>query len=144
MVTHSQARNRQVKRDRIINLTDIGRHNTMQARVVRDLQDDGTYRLRQVTWEGALIPEENPQDPNALGATEGNNNEPVFITANEDKGSGYRLPYEPTDIEPGYEKGLESTGATVVNSTTYYPASGVTTTKRSMTHEERRSESEYY
>jgi hypothetical protein len=53
---------KQEKRDKIVNSTDMGRHNSMQARIVRDLQDDGTYRLRRVNWDGSLIPEDNPQD----------------------------------------------------------------------------------
>jgi hypothetical protein len=134
--SNTEAQKRQYKKDNLINLTDIGRHNTTQARLVRDLQDDGTYKMRYVNWDGSLIPEENPQDPNALGATEGNNNTPIFIIANEDKGSGYKQPYQPTDIEPGYEEGLKSGGATVHSSTTYYPASKVTTTKRLVTHDE--------
>lgn len=134
-VTDSRRRQQQ-KRDRIVNLTDSGRHNNM--RVVRDLQDDGTYRLRQVNWDGSLIPEENPYpDPNAIGAVEGQqaNGLPIFI-AHEDKGSGYEEPYQPPDIEPGYEEHLENTGATIINSTTYYPGSKTTISKRSMTHDE--------
>jgi hypothetical protein len=139
---------KRLKKDSIINLTDTGRHNNL--RVVRDLQDDGTYKLRQINWDGSLIPEENPQDPDAIGAAEGNddydnNNKsslPIFITY-EDKGSGYEQPYQPQDIESGFEESLENRGATVHDSTTYYPASGITTRKRSMTHEEIAEEKGY-
>jgi hypothetical protein len=136
MATNTQAQKRQGKRDRIINLTDSGRHNTMSSvRVVRDLQDDGTYKLRQVNWDGSLIPEENPQDPNCIEGIEGNVRPQIFL-AQEDKGSSYPQPYQPTDIEPGFEEHLGNTGATVHSSITYYPASGITTNKRSMTHDE--------
>jgi hypothetical protein len=125
----------------IINLTDSGKHNNM--RVVRDLQDDGTYRLRQVNWDGSLIPEENYQDPNSIvGAAEGNIPQ-IFITAHEDKGSSYPEPYQPPDPEPGYEEQLEATGATIIKSETYYPKSGITTNKRSMTHDEIADEGGY-
>ena len=135
---------RKQKQDRVINLTDIGRHNTMHARLVRDLQDDGTYRLREVNWDGSLIPEENLQDPNRLDPAEGTQTSLPIIVAQEDKGSGYEEPYQPSEIEHGYEEHLENTGATVHSSITYYPASGVTTNKRTMTAEERRNESGYY
>jgi hypothetical protein len=134
---------KQEKRDKIVNLTDMGRHNSMQARIVRDLQDDGTYRLRRVNWDGSLIPEVKSQDPNSIGATEGDEVVSTFIIANEDKGSSYQEPYQPTEIEPGFEDGLGSTGATVHSSVTYYPASGVTTSKRSMTPDESAAERDY-
>jgi hypothetical protein len=123
------------KQDKIVNLTDIGRHNHL--RVVRNLQDDGTYRLREVNWDGSLVPEENHQDPNSIGAAEGST-EPqmIFAIASEDKGSSYPEPYQPPEIEQGYEEYLENRSATVLNSTTYYPASNITTHKRSMTHDE--------
>jgi len=124
---------RQEKRDRIINLTDSGRHN--HTRVVRDLQDDGTYKLRAVNWDGSLIPEENPEDPNSLGATEGDMQPSIYI-AHEDKGSSYPQPEQPPDIEPGELERLENSGATIIDSTTYYPASRTTVSKRSMTHDE--------
>jgi hypothetical protein len=126
---------RQEKRDKVVNLTDISRHNTMQARLVRDLQDDGTYKLRAVNWDGSLIPEENPQNPDSIGATEGDTQPSIYI-AREDKGAGYTEPKQPTDIEPGFEEGLENKGAKVHSSVTHYPASGITTNKRSMTHGE--------
>jgi hypothetical protein len=118
----------------------------MRARLVRDLQDDGTYKLRAVNWDGSLTPEENPQDPDSIEGAEGNYNShlpPIYI-AQEDKGSSYQEPYQPTDIEPGYEEHLENTGATIHSSITYYPASKVTTNKRTMTPEERRNEYTYY
>lgn len=132
----TEAQNKE-KRDKIINLTDSGRHNNMHVRLVRDLQDDGTYKMRQVNWDGSLIPKENPPDPNAIGATEGNQQSPAFVITHEDKGSGYPpQPYQPPEIEHGYEEQLESTGATVHSSITHYPKSGITTNKRSMTHDE--------
>ena len=102
------------------------------------MQDDGTYRLRQVNWDGSLVPEENYQDPNSIGAAEGNTQpqNQIFITVNEDKGSLYPEPYQPPDPEPLYEEQLEATGATIIKSETYYPKSGITTNKRSMTHDE--------
>lgn len=76
MIPNTQKRHE--KRDRIINLTDIGRHNNI--RVVRNLEDDGTYRL-QVNWDGSLIPEENYDDPNRINAAEGKQETglPIFI-----------------------------------------------------------------
>jgi hypothetical protein len=134
---------RQDKRDRVVNLTDMGRHNSMKASLVRDLQDDGTYKLRAVNWDGSLIPEENPEDPNSIEGVEGNTSSQqqqqrrqsqVFIVAHEAKGSSYSESYQPpTDIEPGYEEYLEATGATIINSTTYFPASKTTISKRSQT-----------
>jgi hypothetical protein len=128
---------KQHKKDRIVNLTDIGRHNTMQARLVRNLEDDGTYKMRQLDWDGSLIPEANYEDPNSINAAGGKHETglPLFI-AHEDKGSSYPEPYQPPHPEPVYEEHLESTRATVHSSVTYYPKSGVTTNKRSMTHDE--------
>jgi hypothetical protein len=60
----------------------------------------------------------------------------TFIIAYEDNGSGNPQPFQPTEIESGYEEHLESTGATVHSSITYYPASRVTTNKRGMTYDE--------
>lgn len=143
MVTQVQ-RSRNDKKEKVINLTDSGRRNNI--RVVRDLQDDGTYRLRQVNWDGSLIPEDNPQDPNAIGAAEGQQanglQSPVFI-AQEDKGSSYPQPYQPPEIEPSYEEHLENTGATILDSTTYYPASKTIVSKRSMTPQEIAAERGY-
>jgi hypothetical protein len=139
MVTQSEAQKRHEKRDKIINLTDTGRHNSMHVRLVRNLEDDGTYRMRQMYLNGSLVPEETPQDPNILEGVEGKQTSlPPVIVAHEDKGSGYgnKKPYQPPEIETGYEEYLENMGATVLSSVTYYPDSRITTNKRSMTHDE--------
>ena len=44
---------------------------------------------------------------------------------------------EPEDPEPRSEEGLEAEGASIIQSSTYFPASKTTLTKRSQTVEER-------
>jgi hypothetical protein len=115
-------------------------------RVVRDLQDDGTYRLRYVNPDGSLIPDENnDKDPNRIGAAEGNV-EPMIFFASEDQSKGPSHPeaYQPPEIEPGYEEHLENRGATLIESTMYYPATKTTVSKRSMIHDEIADERGYH
>jgi hypothetical protein len=73
----------------------------------------------------------------------------MFMIASEDKGESYPhpQPYVPEDIEPGYEEQLEAHGATIIDSTTYFPASRQSLSKRSMTpqeHAEQRTGTGYY
>jgi hypothetical protein len=64
----------------------------------------------------------------------------------EDKGLAYSKPVEPQDPEDGYEERLEAEGATIIDSTTFFPASNTRITKRSQTPEERAEQRmfEYY
>ena len=58
----------------------------------------------------------------------------------EDKGLAYSKPLELQDPEDSFEEQLETEGASIIESTTYFPASGTTVTKRSQTVEERAEE----
>ena len=49
----------------------------------------------------------------------------------EDKGQGFKEPIMPPDPDNGFEEKLEAEGAFVINSTTYFPASKQTVTKKS-------------
>jgi hypothetical protein len=68
-----------------------------------------------------------------------------IIDEDREKGQGTSMP-ELVDPDGQYEEELEAEGATVLNSTTYFPASKTTISKRSMTPEERAQErqGQYY
>jgi hypothetical protein len=112
------------KKERIIDLTDIGRRNSMP--VVRD-NDDEIPVLRSIN--------DSPTD--AI--------DPVNFIA-EDRDQGYSQPKPLVDPDGQYEEQLEAEGATIINSTTYFPDSKRTITKRSQTPEERAEQRmfEYY
>lgn len=150
------------KKERIIDLTDTGRRNKQSfVRRRRELvtdPDTGTEYWQEVPLDVSQEDFENGQwlrrrnaTPNKVESTEGDNAQPFILVANnEDRMKNAGMPtkqeheYEPQDIEPGYEEGLENRGATVINSTTYYPASGITTHRRSMTHDEIADERGYH
>lgn len=105
-----------IKRERVIDLTDIGRNNTMPVvRELRSLSDQ-------------------PVSDNVIN----------FV--NEDRDIGHSVSPDLQDPDGSYEEQLEAEGATIHESTTYYPASGTTITKRSMTPVESlaHKEREYY
>ena len=114
------------KKERIIDLTDIGRHNSMP--VLRE-DDDEIPVLRSI----------NDSPAEAI--------DPVnFIT--EDSSQGYPQSQPPNLIDPDgqFEELLEAEAATIIDSTTYYPASKTSISKRSQTVEERAEQRtfEYY
>ena len=119
MVTRTQKySNRFPKRENVINLIDTGRNNITPVTKVKAAIDSGN----------------NSTNYDVL---------PIFITG-EDKGqSVHPEPYTPPEIEPQEEERLENLGATVLDSTTYYPASKISISKRSQTPQERAEERGY-
>lgn len=112
MTNHNRKyNNRQPKKDHVIDLTDTSRRNSMP--VIRELDINPvtgceTVRVRAATDSGT------------------SNDFSMFITV-EDKGENpYPEPYPPQDPEPEYEERLEAEGATIHDSTTYFPASNRT------------------
>lgn len=101
-----------IKKERIIDLTDSNRNNTTP--VIRELR--------------------SMSDP-ILGQANDSIN---FV--NEDRDIGHSMGPNLQDPDGNYEEELEAKGVTVLNSTTYYPASRTTITKRSMTPEESAAE----
>jgi hypothetical protein len=112
---------RQLKepKEEIIDLTDIGHNSSMP--VIRELDQDPVTGL--VTMRSATDP---PKQGGAFNDT------PIHFVE-EDKGQGYPEPYTPPDPEPEADERLEMEGAFIINSTTYYPASKTTITKKSQT-----------
>jgi hypothetical protein len=143
------------KRDRVVDLTDTGRRNKGGAFSLirrKDLVTDpitGTEQWVDVPPEvsdddfhsGEWLVRRRPSKNNKVASTEGDDIPFIVVTSaeNNHKDNGLSAKYQapiPQDPEESYEEYLESTGATVINSTTYFPASGITTTKRSQTHDE--------
>jgi hypothetical protein len=116
-------------KEEIIDLTDTGNHNTMP--VIRELDQDpvtGMATMRSIT------------DPPKNSAFD---NEPVHFVE-ENKGTAYHEPYTPPDPDGGYEEKLEAEGAFIIDSTTYFPASKTTVTKKSYTPAEIAEERGYH
>jgi hypothetical protein len=112
--------NQRVRKEEVIDLTDIGHDNKMP--VIRELDQDpvtGMVTMRSVT---------DPDKNSAFGA----NDSPVQFVE-EDRGSAYHEPITPTDPDGNYEEQLEAEGAFIIDSTTYFPASKTTVTKKSQT-----------
>jgi hypothetical protein len=106
-------------KEEIIDLTDTGNHNTMP--VIRELEQDpvtGLVTMRSIT------------DPKRNSAFD--NDSPVQIVT-EDKGTVYHEPDTPPDPDGDFEERLEAEGAFIINSTTYFPGSKTTITKKSYT-----------
>jgi hypothetical protein len=116
----------------IIDLTDSGNHNTMP--VIRELEQDPVTGL--VTMRSIIDPDKNSTF---------NNDSPIQF-AEEDRGTAYPQRADPPDPEGDYEERLEAEGATILESTTFFPASNTRITKRSQTPEERAEQRmfEYY
>lgn len=139
MVTRTQKySNRFPKKENIIDLTDTSRNNKMP--VVRTLE------VNPITGERTYTTAEDRslfRDPESN--QDSDNNNPIFImTTGEDKGQAHEQPYTPPEIEPQEEERLESMGATIHDSTTYYPASNMSVSKRSQTPQERAEERGYH
>lgn len=99
--------------NQIIDLTDTGSHN--QMKVVRSKLDSKSDHL------GAFA------------------ESPIEIIS-EDKGFiKIKFPQQPEDPEPDFEERLEAEGATIIDSTIFFPASNTRITKRSQTPVERRA-----
>jgi hypothetical protein len=122
-----------IKIEKVIDLTYIGHNNTMP--VIRELEQDPVTSL--VTMRSIIDPDKN----SAFGV----NDSPIQF-ADEDRGRGYQEPVTPPDPEGDYEERLEAEGATIIDSTTFFPASNTRITKRSQTPEERAEQQmfEYY
>lgn len=104
-----------IKRERIIDLTDMGRHNTTPViRELRSLSDSSPADTINIINENYEKDLEHSDTPNLQ------------------------------DPDGQYEEELEAKGATILDSTTYYPASRTTITKRSMTPEESLANREQY
>lgn len=110
-----------VKKEKIIDLTDTGRRN--KTSVVRDTNTTATEfstinRIRSLS--------DAPSPPSN-----------IIHLVDEDKDLGLIQQQGPNLVDPDgrYEEELEASGATVLNSTTYFPASRTTITKRSRTPE---------
>jgi hypothetical protein len=103
--------------------------------VIRELEQDPVTGL--VTMRSII-------DPDKGSAF--NNESPVQFVVEEDRGLGYHEPVTPADPEGDYEERLEAEGATIIDSTIFFPASNTRITKRSQTPEERAEERmyEYY
>lgn len=101
---------------------------------IRELEQDPVTGL--VTMRSIIDPDKNSTF---------NNDSPVQF-AEEDRGLGYHEPVTPADPEGDYEERLEAEGATIIDSTTFFPASNTRITKRSQTPEERAEQRmfEYY
>ena len=111
MVTRNQKYSNRIPKKEsvsVINLTDLGRNNSMPATKLKAVVDTGSTS---------------------------NDVPPIFMTV-EDKGQSHPEPYMPPEIEPQDEERLENEGATILDSTTYYPASKISVTKRSQTPQE--------
>ena len=109
-----------IKRERVIDLTDIGRNNTTP--VVRELRSL------------------NDLPPTQADAID-------FVKEDRDIGTTNKQSPNLQDPDgPFFEEQLEAQGATILDSTTYYPASKISITKRSMTPEESAAEraGQYY
>lgn len=129
MVTRNQ-----IKREQIIDLTDSARNNSTP--VVRNLDVNPVTGARTYT---------TAEDRSLFRDPERDSNNPIFImTTSEDKGQSHPEPYTPPEIEPQDEERLENMGATIHDSTTYYPASRQSISKRSMTPQEIADERGYY
>ena len=97
-----------IKKERIIDLTDRGRNNTTPVvRELRSLSD---------------------QSPAARASNAIN-----FVNEERDIGTTNKQGPNLQDPDGNYEEQLEAEGAFIVQSTTYYPASGTTVTRRSQT-----------
>lgn len=132
MVTRNQKySNRFPKRDNVIDLTDSSRQNSTP--VVRELDVNPITGCRTYKVLSADA---------AAAAANDNEDVPIFITG-EDKGQSHPEPYQPPEIEPQDEERLEAGGATILDSTTYYPASNMSVSKRSQTPQERAAERGY-
>jgi hypothetical protein len=121
---------RRRKEEVIIDLTDTSGNNSMS--VVRELDQDpvtGMVTMRSIT--------DPPKKGGAFDDT------PIHFTE-EDKGRGYKEPPALPDHDGDYEGQLEKEGAFIVESTTYYPASGTTVTRRSQTPAEIAEEKGYH
>lgn len=114
------------KKERIIDLTDYGRHNTMP--VVRET-DDEIPVLRSIN-------DSSTDDIDPIN----------FIAEDSSQGYPQSQPINLVDPDGQYEEQLEAEGATIIDSTTYFPASKTTISKRSMTPEETAAErqGQYY
>jgi hypothetical protein len=89
--------------------------------VIRELEQDpvtGLVTMRSIT------------DPKRNSAFD--NDSPVQIVT-EDKGTVYHEPDTPPDPDGDFEERLEAEGAFIINSTTYFPGSKTTITKKSYT-----------
>jgi hypothetical protein len=141
------------KQEKVIDLTDIGKHNKMsESRIPRQVYlDTANNRIEydpnsipDYVLNNELVPtstthdgQQQKQRPAPVKKAD-QSDIPIIMAVSEDrnKGQAYPEPYQPTDPEPYEEQHLENLGATVINSTTYFPESGVTINKRSQTHDE--------
>lgn len=134
MVTRNQKySNRFPKKENIIDLTDSAKNN--KTPVVRTLDVNPVTGARTYTDTDSAIGDstfDNDDNDNSI---------PIIITG-EDKGENPE-PYTPPEIEPQEEERLEAEGATIIDSTTYYPASKMSISKRSQTPQERADEMGY-
>jgi hypothetical protein len=120
-----------IKREEVIDLTDTGQNNTMP--VIRELDQDPVTGL--VTMRSIIDPDKNSAF---------NNDSPVQFVVEDRHGSAYPQPYTPEDPDGGYEEKLEAEGAFIIDSTTYYPASKTSITKKSQTPAEIAEERGYH
>lgn len=74
----------------------------------------------------------------------GSDSKPIFLTIAENRGSVYPEPPKLIDPDGNFEEQLEAEGATIIDSTTYYPQSRTTISKRSQTPQEHAAENGYY
>jgi hypothetical protein len=132
LIAFRRMKNRRIRKreEEIIDLTDIGHNNSMP--VIRELDQDpvtGLVTMRSIT--------DSPTKNNAFNDT------PIHFVE-EDKGQGYPEPYTPADPEPEADERLEMEGAQIIDSTTYYPESRTTITKKSKTPAEIAEERGYH
>jgi hypothetical protein len=126
---------RKQKQDKAITLVDIGRRNTMSVNRIRTFYIDENNN--RIEYFGDVPPNEAIESEDSVEVVDREEIPFIgFIPDDRNKGNTYPEPYQLPEIESGYEEGLEAGGATVIVSSTYYPASGVTISKRSMTHDE--------
>jgi hypothetical protein len=111
------------KKERVIDLTDIGRRNHMPVLREGESTEEDPIMIRSL----------NDQPSEAIDAVN-------FIDDNINIGHTKTQGYTPPDPEPYEDERLENEGATIHYSTTYYPASNQTITKRSMTPEKSMAE----
>jgi hypothetical protein len=117
---YTYKRNSMIKKERIIDLTDSNRNNSTP--VIRELR--------------------SMSDP-----IQGRANDSInFVNAENNEKDLEHETLNLIDPDGQYEEQLEASGATILNSTTYYPDSRTTITKRSLTPEESAAErqQQYY
>jgi hypothetical protein len=143
-MTNRKYNNHIPKQDKIINLTDSHRRNSTPAIRQMDIS------VNPVTGTHTYTPtsrRRNPTNPNDMLSDSGSTT--TFMIVPEDKGDGLSTSKEqyqppPTDPEPNADELLEAAGATILDSTTYFPASKQSLSKRSMTPAEHAAERGYY